>query len=212
MKFKDGRISKQEFIKFLINEGALRLGNFTLKSGAKSPFFINLGDICSGGALNFVGKAFAEQTKEHFGGADILFGPPYKGITLISAAAIAYHEMYHQKIYTCYNRKEAKGHGEKGMFVGRIPEKGDRIVVIDDVISTGLTKVEAIEIVEKTFNVKVGGIIVSVDRRTKNRDSALDNYKLISIVSLADIINYLQETGDPNARKLEEFYEEKYAG
>lgn len=200
------RISKNDFIQFLIDEKALRFGSFTLKSGLKSPFFINLGDICSGSALSFVGKAFAQKIQEDFGGTDVLFGPPYKGISLSSAAAIAYTELYNKKVYTCYNRKEAKTHGETGMFVGHNPQPGERIIVIDDVLTTGGTKVEAIELLEKIFNIKVSGVLVTVDRRSKGTDAGLGDYKLSALVTLPDIIDYLKEKDDPNYKMMQEFY------
>ena len=205
-------ISKNDFIQFLIDEKALRFGDFTLKSGLKSPFFINLGDICSGSALNFVGQAFAQKINEDFGDTDILFGPPYKGISLVTAAAVAWTELFNKKIYTCYNRKEVKTHGEAGMFVGKLPAKGDRIIVVDDVLTTGGTKVEAIEIIEKTFNVTIQGIIVTVDRRTKNADSGLGNNKLSSLVTLPEIAEYLISRNDPNGKMIMDYYEEKYVG
>jgi orotate phosphoribosyltransferase len=205
-------ISKDEFIAFLIREKALRFGNFTLKSGGKSPFFINLGDICSGEALHFVGMAFAQKIKNDFGNVDILFGPPYKGISLVSAAAIAWQQLYNRPVFTCYNRKEAKTHGEAGMFVGKLPQKGDRIVVVDDVLSTGGTKVEAIQMIESTFDVKISGIIVTVDRRVKGVDSGLGNYPFSSIVALPDLAAYLDRDGNANAKTINDFYESKYNG
>lgn len=199
-------ISKTEFIQFLIDEKALRFGSFTLKSGLKSPFFINLGDICSGSALKYVGLAFAQKIKADFGAADVLFGPPYKGISLSTTAAIVYTELYGQEVSTCYNRKEAKTHGEAGMFVGHIPQMGERIIVIDDVLTTGGTKVEAIELLEKTFDVRVQGVVVTVDRRSKGTDSGLGNYKLSALVTLPDIIDFLKEKEDPNYKMMQDFY------
>ncbi len=200
-------ITKNEFIQFLIDEKALRFGDFTLKSGLKSPFFINLGDICSGGALRFVGQAFAQKIKSDFGGAEVLFGPPYKGISLSSAAAIAYADLFDATVYTCYNRKEAKTHGEAGMFVGHLPQPGERIIVIDDVLTTGGTKVEAIELLEKTFGVTVSGVLVTVDRRTKGTDAGLGNYPLSALVTLPDIIAFLKERNDISYKLMQNFWE-----
>jgi orotate phosphoribosyltransferase len=203
-------ISHDDFIAFLIRENALRFGNFILKSGGKSPFFINLGDICSGEALQFIGQVFALKIKNDFGFVDILFGPPYKGISLVSATAIAWQQIFKKPIYMCYNRKEAKTHGEAGMFVGRLPQKGDRIVVVDDVLTTGGTKVDAIKMIESTFDVEIAGIIVTVDRRAKGVDLGLGDYPFSSIVSLPHIIGYLERQGDPTSKTINDFYEGKY--
>lgn len=203
-------ICNDDFIAFLIREKALRFGTFTLKSGSKSPFFINLGEICSGESLHFMGQVFAEKIKNDFGKMDILFGPPYKGISLVSATAIAWQQLYQRPIYTCYNRKEAKLHGEAGMFVGKLPTKDDHIVVVDDVLTTGGTKVDAIKMIESTFEVKIDGIMVAVDRRIKGVDSGLYDYPFSAIVTLPNIIDYLERLGDPNAKTITDFYEGKY--
>ena len=200
------RISKEAFIQFLLNEKALRFGNFTLKSGMTSPFFINLGDIHSGEALKFVGRALAENIHENFGEIDIVFGPPYKGISLASATAMMYAELYDKNISLLYNRKEAKAHGEKGMFVGKLPQKGERVVVIDDVISTGGAKVEAIQALQEAFGVQASGIAVTVDRRQKGMDSGLENYKLTSVINIIDMIEYLENKNAQQAALMRKFY------
>ncbi|MBN2710643.1 MAG: orotate phosphoribosyltransferase [Calditrichaceae bacterium] len=202
--------NKGEFVQFLIDEKALRFGEFTLKSGLKSPFFINLGDIASGKALDYIGKALAQTIKESFGDVDSLYGPPYKGISLVTATAMAFYQNYGKIVNTFYSRKEVKVHGEAGVFVGKLPQKEERVLVIDDVLTTGGTKVEAIQQTEKTFGVKIAGVVISVDRRTKNADAGLGNYPLVSIINLTDIIEYLYSINDSNARLIENYYEEKY--
>lgn len=204
--------NKGEFVQFLIDEKALRFGAFTLKSGLKSPFFINLGDIASGKALDYIGKALAQTIKDSFGDVDSLYGPPYKGISLVTATTMAFYRNYGKIVNTFYSRKEVKAHGEAGVFVGKFPEKEKRVLVIDDVLTTGETKVEAIRLVEKTFDVEIAGIVVTVDRRTKNTGSGLGNYPLASIINLSDIADYLNYINDPNAQLIADYYEEQYHG
>lgn len=202
------RISKEAFIQFLLREGALRFGSFTLKSGITSPFFINLGDIHSGEALQFVGRALAENIHKHFGDVDIVFGPPYKGISLAAATAMMYKELFGKNISLLYNRKEAKKHGEKGMFVGRMPQKEDRIVVIDDVISTGGAKVEAVQALSEAFGLQAVGIVVTVDRRQKNTATGLlGSYPLHSVINIVDLISYLEKEDPEQAKQMRKFYE-----
>jgi orotate phosphoribosyltransferase len=205
-------ITKHDLIKFLTEGNILRFGTYTLKSGGKSPFFINLGDICSGKAYQFIGRAYAEHLQRYFGPVNILYGPPYKAISLSTAAAMAYEQLFNKRIYTLYSRKEEKAHGEKGVFVGKAPIGIDRIVVIDDVLTTGGTKLEAIEAVEKTFNVRVNGILVVVDRRVKNADSGLGSYAFKAMLSLPDIVSYLISIRSSHAKVMEDFYEGRYVG
>ncbi len=203
-------VDKNEFIHLLVQEGALRFGTFTLKSGIKSPFFINLGDICSGRALQGIGQALAQTMHDYFKSVTIAYGPPYKGISLITATAISWLNMFQKDIHTLYSRKEAKGHGEQGRFVGRFPRSTDHIVVIDDVLSTGGTKVEAIRQLEETFDCKVEGVLVTVDRRSKGTENNLGNYPLRAIITLTDIIEYLQAEQNPHAQEMRAFYEGNY--
>jgi len=199
--------SKEKFIEFLIARNILKFGNFTLKSGKKSPFFINLGDINSGYLLDFIGKAMAQLIKESGLKPDILFGPPYKGITLISATSIALYNEYKNDVAICYNRKEIKSHGEGGLFVGKIPSAGDSMVMIDDVVSTGGAKLEAIELLKNELNVKVDAIVVSVDRRTKNQFNELQGQTVYSIITLLDIAQYLQSRDLEKSKQIYDFYE-----
>lgn len=199
--------SKEKFIEFLIARNILKFGNFTLKSGKKSPFFINLGDINSGYLLDFIGKAMAQLIKESGLKPDILFGPPYKGITLISATSIAMYNEYKNDVAICYNRKEIKSHGEGGLFVGKTPSAGDSIVMIDDVVSTGGAKLEAIDLLKKELNVSVDAIVVSVDRRTKNQFDELQGQTVYSIITLLDIAQYLQSRNLEKSKQIYDFYE-----
>jgi len=203
-------IDKEAFIRFLMDEQALRFGTFTLKSGLRSPFFINIGAVCSGSGLNFLGQAVAQKIHDEFGNVQIVFGPPYKGIAMVTAAAVAWQNMYGNTIYTLYNRKEAKGHGERGLFVGKEARPGDKIVLVDDVLTTGGTKVEAIQLLERTFNVQVAGIVVAVDRRTKGTDAGLGQTPFVSIMDLKDLIAFLRKDDPAQAETLQKFYEGNY--
>lgn len=201
----DDRLSA-EFIDFLIEQKALRFGEFTLKSGLKSPFFINIGDIYSGSAYRTLGQLLAKKIKQDFPKTTVLFGPPYKGISMVTATVMAYYELFQKNLQTFYSRKEAKQHGEGGLFVGYQPKAEDHILIIDDVLTTGGTKMEAIDLLKKSFPSKVEGILVTVDRRTQNQQFNLADVRLDSVISLPDIIHYLKQKNDERYQLLEAFY------
>ncbi len=201
----DERLSV-EFIDFLIEQKALRFGEFTLKSGLKSPFFINIGDIYSGSAYRTLGQVLAQKIKQKFPETTVLFGPPYKGISMVTATAMAYYELFQKNLQTFYSRKETKKHGEGGLFVGYQPKTEDHILIIDDVLTTGGTKLEAIDLLKKSFPAKIEGILVTVDRRTQNQQFDLPDVCLDSIIRLPDIIYYLKQKNDERYRLLEAFY------
>lgn len=200
-------IGKRQFIEFLLEQQALRFGEFTLKSGMKSPFFINLGEINSGKAYRFLGRALAQKIHEAFPQVTTLYGPPYKAISMATASAIGYFEMYGVSLFTFYARKEAKQHGEGGMFIGHVPQPGEKIVIVDDVLTTGGTKLEAIRLLQEAFQVTVHGIVVTVDRRTKQQADELAGINFAPVISLEDIIEYLKAQNDPNYKVMRTFYE-----
>ena len=204
---KQAKISKQQFIEFLLEQKALRFGDFTLKSGLKSPFFINLGEINSGQAYRFLGQALAQKVNEAFPQTTTLYGPPYKAISMAAVTAVAYFEQFGKSLFTFYARKEAKQHGEGGMFIGHAPQSHENIVIVDDVLTTGGTKLEAIRLLQDAFNVPVQGIAITVDRRTKNQSGNLDDVEFASVISLMDILEYLKEKDDPNYKIMLNFYE-----
>ena len=129
---------KQEFIEFMVDCKALKFGEFTLKSGRKSPFFMNAGAYVTGSQLMKLGESYAKAIHDTYGDDfDVLFGPAYKGIPLSVATTMAFDELYGKEIRYCSNRKEVKDHGEGGMFVGKTLEDGEKVVIIEDVMTSG---------------------------------------------------------------------------
>lgn len=190
---------QQNFIDFIIQENALKFGDFTLKSGRKSPYFFNIGHLYTGKALNTLGQFYAQALMHQDCTFDVLFGPAYKGIPLAVATTMQLAEQYQKNIPYSFNRKEAKSHGEGGLVVGAALEQ-KKIWIIDDVVTAGHAKVEAIEFIQAHQGTP-SGIIIALDRQEKAQDSAYSSVQLLSaqfkipvlsIVTLADIISYLQ--------------------
>ena len=191
---------KQEFIEFMVDSQVLKFGQFTLKSGRKSPFFMNAGAYVTGTQLRKLGEYYARAIHDNFGDDfDILFGPAYKGIPLSVAAAMAYSELYGRDIRYCSNRKEVKDHGDVGILLGSSIKDGDRIVIIEDVTTAGTSIQETLPIVKGQGNVNVLGLVVSVDRmeRGHGEKSALseirENYEMqtTAIVTMEEVIEHL---------------------
>ncbi|KAF1336367.1 Orotidine 5'-phosphate decarboxylase, partial [Globisporangium splendens] len=201
--------NESEFIKFALSFGVLKFGDFTLKSGRKSPYFFNAGLFRTGRALGQLGKFYAQAIRASGVKFDVLFGPAYKGITLSAAVAIAYAELYDVDIPFAYNRKEAKDHGEGGVLVGA-DMTGKRVLIIDDVITAGTAIVEAMDILKNT-NAIVSGVCISLDRQEKvsvtDTRSAIDRVKenfgipVISIANLDNLVAFLEAApaSDANA-------------
>jgi orotate phosphoribosyltransferase len=163
---------KELFIDFLTDSKALKLSNpadpeglFTLRSGRRSPFFMNMGDLNDGNQLINVGTAYAEAVHEHFkNDFDVIFGPAYKGIPLAVSATMQFNQLFHETKRFCTNRKEIKDHGDVGGFLGAKLKDGDRIVIVEDVTTTGGSIDEVLPIIKAAANVEVVGLIVSLDR------------------------------------------------
>ena len=191
---------KKEFIEFMLDCGVLRFGEFTLKSGRKSPFFMNAGLYVTGTQLMKLGEYYAKAIHDRYGDDfDVVFGPAYKGIPISVATAIAYAKLYGKEVRYCSNRKEVKDHGDVGILLGSPLKDGDRIVVVEDVTTSGKSMDETLPIVKAAADVKLVGLMVSLNRceRGKGDKGALDeireNYELetAAIVSMKEVIEYL---------------------
>ncbi len=192
---------QKQFLNYVTEHEILRFGEFTLKSGRKSPYFFNAGLFNTGAALGFLGNCYAKAVKNSGLEFDIIFGPAYKGIPLASAASIAFWQEFKQDIPWCFNRKEAKDHGEGGNIVGS-PLK-NRVLVIDDVITAGTAIRETMEIIAAA-GAQAAGVVVALDRQEKGKTnlSAIQEIEqefsipVISIINLQQIIGYLEEQQD----------------
>lgn len=191
---------KQGFIEFMVDCGVLRFGDFTTKSGRKTPFFVNTGFYRTGTQLRKLGQYYAKAIEESFGlDFDVLFGPAYKGIPLTVATTMAISEAYDIDIKYCSNRKEVKDHGDTGILLGSPIEDGDRVMIIEDVTTAGTSIQETLPIIKAQGNVNPLGLVVSVDRmeRGQGRKSALreieESYglKTAAIVTMQEVVEHL---------------------
>ncbi|MBQ2824532.1 MAG: orotate phosphoribosyltransferase [Oscillospiraceae bacterium] len=193
---------KQEFIKFMVECGVLTFGDFTLKSGRKAPYFVNTGNYKTGAQLAKLGEFYAACIKENNIEAETLFGPAYKGIPLSVSAAVALYNKYGMEVSYCFDRKEAKDHGEGGMFVGKQLKDGEKVIIIEDVMTSGKALREVMPKLTGEANVNVTGMVITVDRMEKalNSDnSAVQEafkefgVKVYSIVTINDIIDAIRD-------------------
>ena len=192
---------KREFIKFLEGAGVLKFGDFTAKSGRKIPYFINAGDIKTGEQISKLGEFYARAYKEKLGKTKaVLYGPAYKGISIAVSSAVALAKQGLDLPFF-FNRKEAKDHGEGGIFVGYTPKAGEKIVIVEDVITAGTAIRESMEILSSLDGAKVIATFVMVDRKEKGKGekSAMAEvgeefgFPVYSVVDVYDIIEYLEE-------------------
>ncbi len=191
---------KKEFIEFMVRSGVLTFGDFTTKSGRKTPFFINTGNYDNGAQMGKLGEFYAQALHKELGGEfDALYGPAYKGIPLCITTSIALHKLYKKEVYFTFNRKEAKDHGEGGTLIGHKLKKGERVVIVEDVITAGTAIRESLPVIQAAADVEIKAIIVSVDRMEKGTGnlSAIAQVevdfgiKTFAIVNIAEVVGYL---------------------
>ena len=192
---------KQEFIGFMVESKVLQFGDFTLKSGRKSPFFMNAGAYVTGKQLQKLGEYYAKAFYDNYGlDFDVLFGPAYKGIPLSVATTIAISRLYGKDVRYCSNRKEAKDHGDTGILLGSKLQDGDRVVIIEDVTTSGKSIEETFPILKAQADVEVRGLIVSLNRMEVGKGgekSALDEIRELygfdtaAIVTMEEVVECL---------------------
>ncbi len=192
---------KKEFIEFMVDSNVLKFGDFVTKSGRKTPFFVNTGFYRTGAQLCKLGEYYARAIESKYGlDFDILFGPAYKGIPLSVATSMAIHQLYNKDVKYCANRKEVKDHGDTGILLGSPMNDGDKVVMIEDVTTSGKSISETYPIIKAQGNVDIIGLVVTVDRmeRGMNSDkSALveieETYgmKTTAIVTMAEVVEHL---------------------
>ena len=193
---------KQEFIRFLAECGVLKFGTFKLKSGRIAPYFLNAGEYKTGAQIKRLGEFYAACIRENDLDVQTLFGPAYKGVPLAISAAVAMYEKYGRDVSFCFDRKEVKDHGEGGMFVGKQPQDGEKIVIIEDVMTSGKALKEVLPKLRGAANVNITGMVITVDRMEKalgSEKSAVqqawdeEGVRVCSIVTIRDIIDALEE-------------------
>lgn len=191
---------KKEFIDFMVESQVLKFGEFILKSGRKAPFFMNAGAYVTGSQLRRLGEYYAKAIHDNFGlDFDVLFGPAYKGIPLSVATTMAISELYGKDVRYCSNRKEVKDHGDAGILLGSKLKDGDRVVMIEDVTTSGKSVEETYPIIKAQADVEIKGLVVSLNRmeRGKGTKSALDEiretygFPVTAIVTMAEVLEYL---------------------
>jgi orotate phosphoribosyltransferase len=219
---------KREFIEFMLRCGVLQFGDFTAKSGRKTPYFINAGRYRTGAQMATLARHYARAIRSRLGERfDVLFGPAYKGIPLATATAIALHQVYGHEVGFCFNRKEAKDHGEGGSLVGHALRDGDRVLIIEDVTTAGSSIRETVPLLRAAAKVELAGLVVSVDRmeRGTGAKNALaeisESYGMptFAIVTIEEVIAHLRANDVDGKRVLDDdtyrrvlAYREQHAG
>lgn len=197
---------KREFVEFMVEAGVLTFGDFTLKSGRRSSYFINTGNYRTGAQATRLGGFYAQCIADNMAAGNIssrvttLFGPAYKGIPLSVAAAVALWQQHGIDLGYCFNRKEAKDHGEGGSFVGAPLKDGDRILIIEDVITAGTALREVLPLLKAAADVQVEGLVISVDRMEKGQSDktavreieeefGIKTYPLVTVREIIDLLH-----------------------
>ena len=218
---------KQEFIEFMVSSDVLKFGDFTLKSGRKSPFFMNAGAYTTGEQLHRLGLYYARAINDAFGlDFDVVFGPAYKGIPLSVITAMGISELYGKQVRYCSNRKEVKDHGDAGILLGANLSDGDRVVMVEDVTTSGKSIEETYPIITGLADVEVVGLMVSLNRQEVGKGgqmSALDEvrerygFPTSAIVSMSEVVEHLHNRPcqgrvviDDEARSAIDAYYETY--
>ena len=193
---------KQRFIKFMVQNGVLTFGDFTLKSGRKAPYFINTGNYKTGAQLARLGEYYAECIIDNKIEGETLVGPAYKGIPLAVSTAVALWDHHHKDLNYCFDRKEVTDHGEDDMFVGKQLQDGEKVILIEDVMTSGKALREMLPKLAQAAKVEVAGMVISVDRQEKALNSDLSavqeaykefGIKVYSIVTMHDIIEAIEQ-------------------
>lgn len=216
---------KKEFIEFMVDCDVLKFGDFTLKSGRKSPFFMNAGAYVTGSQLIKLGEYYAKAIHDNYGDDfDVLFGPAYKGIPLSVATVMAFSKLYGKEIRYCSNRKEVKDHGDTGILLGSKIKDGDKVVIIEDVTTSGKSIEETFPIIRAQGDVKILGLMVSLNRmeRGKGDKGALDEIKekygfaANAIVNMEEVVEHLYNNeingkvviNDEIKSRIDDYYKE----
>lgn len=212
---------KTAFIDFMVRAGVLSFGDFLTKSGRPTPYFVNTGRYRTGTQLALLGRFYASAIVEHVGtDFDLVFGPAYKGIPIATATAIALSDHHRLEVGLCFNRKEAKDHGEGGHLIGQIPEDGDRVLIVEDVTTAGTSVHESVRLLEEVARVKLAGLVVSVDRmeRGTGEQSALSElatrYSMptFAVVTIDEVMSALRGRAiDGRVLLTEELHEKMVA-
>lgn len=193
---------KQRFIKFMVENGVLTFGEFTLKSGRRAPYFINTGNYKTGAQLARLGEYYAECIVDNGIDGETLVGPAYKGIPLAVTTAVALWNNHGKDLNYCFDRKEVKDHGEGGLFVGKQLKDGEKVILVEDVMTSGKALREMLPKLEAAAKVNVTGMVISVDRQEKALNSDLSavqeaykefGIKVYSIVTMEDIISAIED-------------------